>query len=274
MRCIYILSSFFHFILYHILGYRKSVVRENLQNAFPNKDKKELREIEKKFYLHLSDLFLETIKYRNISSKELSKRCTIKNLELIKSYEQQKKSFICLQAHYGNWEWTTYINQITKHRVLSVYKPLHDSIMDKFMINTRKHFGAKPVSKNNILRVLARREKAGKLSAVGLVSDQVPDVNTQTYWRTFLNQDTPVFTGAEKLAKTFDMPVVFLYSRKVKRGYYEMEFVNITETPKQLPSFEITDRYIDIIENIIKKEPEYWIWSHKRWKRKRPQEKK
>lgn len=272
MRCIYILSDFFCFILYRVIGYRKEVVRKNLKNSFPNKSQKELAEIEKKFYSHLADVFLETIKYRNISQKEISKRCTIKNPDTLKHYAQQKKSIICLEAHYANWEWTTYINEIISHRILSVYKPLHNEIMDRFMKKTRERFGAIAVPKNHILRVLTRRQKAGKLSAIGLVSDQMPDINKQTYWRDFLNQDTPVFMGAEKLAKAFDIPVILLHIRKLKRGYYEIEFVPIADNPKDLKTFELTDRYIQKTEQMIAEAPEYWIWSHKRWKWKRPKE--
>lgn len=268
---IYILADLFFLILYYVIGYRKSVVKKNLENSFPTKTKQERKDIEKKFYKHLADVFLETIKYRNMSQAALLKRCRIKNPEVLDDYANCNKSVICIEAHYGNWEWTTFINTIVPHTILSVYKPLHNTVMDKFMKKTREHFGAIAVPKNNILRVLARRQKANKLSAIGLVSDQLPDINKQTYWMPFLNQDTPVFSGAEKMSRMFDLPVLFISMRKIKRGYYEVEFIPITDTPKELPEHELTKRYIQLTEKIIQEKPEYWIWSHKRWKRKRPQ---
>ncbi len=180
--------------------------------------------------------------------------------------EYQNRSFICIQGHYGNWEWITHINTEIQQRILAVYKPLHNEIEDKFMLKVREQFGAMLVPKNNILRVLARRQKKGDLSAVGLVSDQFPDVTKMTYWMPFLNQDTPVFLGAEKMAKMFDMPIVFLHTRKVKRGYYEVEAIPVTNNPKEEPTYEITHKHMRLTEKMIQETPEYWVWSHKRWK--------
>lgn len=269
LAVLFIISDFLYFVIYQIIGYRKSVVRLNLRNSFPKKTEGELRTIERKYYKHMSDLFVEIVKYRTISRQEIRKRCKIVNPEFFKEHHLLHKSFICIQGHYGNWEWTPHIDDMLNQKVLSVYKPLHNEVEDEFMIRLRERFGAMAVSKNHIIRVLARREKAGELSAVGLLSDQVPHITKMTYWMTFLNQDTPMFLGAEKMAKMFDLPVVFAYARKIKRGYYEIEFMLITNNPKETKPYEITERHVKLTEQMIKKTPEYWIWSHKRWKRKR-----
>lgn len=269
LQILYGIADIFYFVLYYIVGYRKNVVRMNLKNSFPEKTAMELHKIEKKFYKHLADLFVEIIKYRTISKAEIIRRCKVKNLDILNTMCCCDRSVICIQGHYGNWEWTTHIDSLLEHKILSVYKPLHNKVEDKFMIKVRERFGAMTVAKNHILRVLARRQKAGKLSAVGLLSDQVPDVNKMTYWMPFLNQDTPVYLGAEKMAKMFDLPVLFTYARKLKRGYYEIEFIPITDKPKETATYEITEKHVKLTEKMIQSAPEYWIWSHKRWKRKR-----
>lgn len=269
LRILYGIAGIFYIILYHIIGYRKDVVKKNLSNSFPEKTEKELYEIEKKFYRHLADLIVEIIKYRTISKTEITRRCKVKNLEILEELNCNDRSVICVQGHYANWEWTTHIDDLLKHKILSVYKPLHNEAEDKFMIKIRERFGAMAVVKNRILRVLARRQKAEKLSAIGLVSDQVPDVNKMTYWMPFLNQDTPVYLGAEKMAKMFDLPVLFIYARKLKRGYYEIEFIPVADKPKETANYEITEKHVKLTEKMIQEAPEYWIWSHKRWKRKR-----
>lgn len=269
LQILYGIADVFYIVLYKVVGYRRAVVRKNLHNSFPEKTEEELLRIEKGFYRHLADLFVEIIKYRTISQKELSKRCKIKNLELLKTPAYSGKSLICVQGHYGNWEWTTYIDSILDRKILSVYKPLHNEIEDGFMKRVRGRFGAMVVAKNHVLRVLARRQKSGELSAVGLLSDQVPDVNKMTHWMTFLNQDTPVYLGAEKMAKMFNLPILFIYSRKLKRGHYEIEFIPVENNPKETKDFEITEKHVRITERMIQAAPEYWIWSHKRWKHKR-----
>ncbi|PVX52075.1 KDO2-lipid IV(A) lauroyltransferase [Balneicella halophila] len=269
LSLLYIISDIFYLILYYVIGYRKNIVRENLNNSFPDKSKEELLRIEKEYYKHLADIFVEVIKYRTISKRELNKRCKVINHELITQGSIAYRSFICVQAHYANWEWVTHIDDLWKQKVLSVYKPLHNKAEDKFMLKIRERFGAIGVPKNHIIRVLARRKKAGELSAVGLLSDQMPHINKATHWMTFLNQNTPVFLGAEKMAKMFDIPVVYAYNRKIKRGYYEIEFRLITDNPKDTAPHEITEKHMRLTEQMIKEKPQYWMWSHRRWKIKR-----
>ncbi len=266
---LYALADCFYVILYYLVGYRKKVVRENLQNSFPEKSAQELLVIEKEFYKHLADLFVEIVKFRTMSKEEISKRCNYINKEVLEMPEYKGKNFICIQGHYGNWEWITHINTEIEQRILAVYKPLHNEIEDQFMLKVREHFGAMLVPKNNILRVVTRRQKNKELSAVGLISDQIPDVNKMTYWMPFLNQDTAVFLGAEKMAKMFDMPIVFLCTRKIKRGHYEVEAIPVTTNPKEEATYEITHKHVRLTEKMIQESPAYWMWSHRRWKWKR-----
>ncbi len=241
----------------------------NLKNSFPEKSAKELLRIEKGSYKHLADLFVEIIKYQNISEKEIRKRCKFTNMEILHIPYRKNKSSICTLAHYGNWEWITHINELLPQRILSVYKPLHNEVEDKFMIKIRERFGAMTVAKNQILRVLARREKKGERSLVGLVSDQAPKDKKNAHWMQFLHQDTAVFLGGEKIAKMFDLPVFFVYSKKLKRGFYELEIIPITTTPKETAEFEITEKQMRLTEQMIQEAPAYWMWTHKRWKYKR-----
>ncbi len=266
---LYALADCFYVILYYLVGYRRKVVRENLQNSFPEKLAQELLTIEKEFYKHLADLFVEIVKFRTMSKEEISKRCKYVNKEVLEMPQYKDKSFICIQGHYGNWEWVTHINTELQQRILSVYKPLHNQIEDEFMKKVRESFGALTVSKNNVLRVVARRQKNKELSAIGLISDQIPDVNKMTYWMPFLNQDTAVFLGAEKMAKMFDMPIIFLYTKKIKRGHYEIKFLPVTTNPKEETTYEITHKHVRLTEKMIQESPAYWMWSHKRWKWKR-----
>lgn len=251
------------------MGYRKEVVRKNLKNAFPEKSKEERRKIEKGFYQHFCDVLVETIKMYSICQEDLLKRLKYKGIDIVKKYAENQQSFVIVQGHYGNWEWSTSIASQMEHEILSVYKPLHNAVMDKFFFNLRKKFGPTPVSKYNILRVLSRKRKAQKLVAVGLVSDQTPNESNMTYWTKFLNQDTAVVLGPEKIATMFKYPVLFLKIRKEKRGYYEIEFVELFDKEAQLEEFEITEAHVRMMEEQIKAAPEYWMWSHRRWKKTR-----
>lgn len=269
LRVLYLFSDIIYVVLYYIVGYRKEVVMKNLRNSFPEKTEKEYYAIAKEYYKHMADLFAEIIKYGNISKQEMNKRCQLVNPEFLREHNLENRSAICVIAHYGNWEWVTHISSELNHTILAVYKPLHNEIIDSYLKKVREKFGQKTVPMKNILRALVRHSKKGDVVAVGLVSDQIPVFTKQAHWMPFLNQETSVFLGAEKMAKMNNLPVVFIKVHKVKRGYYQMRFQMVEETPKNTSEFEITEKYTQLIEQMIKEAPPYWMWSHNRWKRKR-----
>lgn len=268
-RIIYIISDFFSFILHYILGYRKNVIFTNLKNAFPEKEEKEIKKIVKKYYRNLSDIFLEVLKIKGMSRDELAKRVTFKNYEIFNELYKSRKSVLIAMGHCGNWEYISMaLAMKSKHKVYAVVKPLSDKFFDRFMINTRSKFNKDClILFNETTRTLIKNRS--KLTANILISDQTPTKTEINYWTNFLNQDTPFFLGVEKIAKSFDFTVVFFNIQRIKRGFYEVEIIKITDTPKQTSEFEITENHIHLLEKAINEHPDNWLWSHRRWKHKR-----
>ena len=267
LRVLYLLSDFCYLILYYLVGYRKKVTRANLKNSFPDKTKKEQRKIERRFYRYFCDLFVETLKLMHISPKQMNRRMVYINSEIIAEQYAKGRSVMVMTSHYGNWEWTSSFSQFYPDKpVYQVYRRLKNQNFDKFMYSLRTGFGAKNIEKNETLRAMVHLKKDNKLCMFGMLSDQTPSRNNIHYWTKFLNQDTPVITGTEYLARKFDYPVVYISVTRQKRGYYRCEFIPITLEPKDTTDFEITERYTRMLESAIEKAPEYWLWTHKRWK--------
>lgn len=270
-RCIYILSDFVFVIMYHLVGYRKKVVWKNLKNSFPEKTDKELKTIERKFYRHLSDVMLETVVLLHSKPKRALKYCKFNNLELFEHYLQKNQSVVFVSGHYGNWELYALMGNYLHHDVVGIYKPLSNPRYDKIMKEMRSRLGGIPAPMNDTLRVLIEHKRSGEPMALGLVVDQTPAKKDIHYWTTFLNQPTAVFLGTEKLSQKFNLPVIFSIMTKVKRGHYEVDFELLTETPNDFAPYELTDLHVKRLEQHIMEAPQYWLWSHKRWKIK-PQE--
>jgi KDO2-lipid IV(A) lauroyltransferase len=257
-----------YLILYRIVGYRKQVIRQNLANAFPEKSTAERKLIEKKYYHYLADLMVETIKMLTITPTEVRKRMKPANADtdkLVDTYFKQGKSIIGAVGHYGNWELAALsFSQVTNEERIIVYKPLANEVSDEIFKKARSRFGATLVAMKDILRKLVTLR--GKLSFTVLVSDQTPVQESVQYFANFLNQPTAVFLGIEKLAKMTNSAVVFCEVKCVKRGYYNYNFVPLITEPKKMAEYEITNVHVAYLENMIKQEPQYWLWSHKRWK--------
>jgi len=262
---LYLLSDLVFFVIYHIAGYRRKVVQENLQKSFPEKTAEELHSIEKKFFKYLADLTVETIKMITVSKSTIMKRVTATNPEVFDDYLKQGRSVITALGHYGNWEMADLRMSLhTDKKILIVYKPLSNDTYDKFFIQMRSRFGANLVAMKNIIRALVQSKNEVTVSA--LVADQTPVQHEATYFTTFLNQPTAFFLGIEKLAKLTDAAVIFCDVRRVKRGYYSFTFIPLAEKPKETAQYEITQAYVKCLETMIKREPQYWLWSHRRWK--------
>lgn len=264
---LFFFSSITYFLSYYIVGYRKNVVRQNLKNAFPKKSKIELKQIEKGFYKHFTDFLFESIKSISISEKDVLKRTSIKNKDLLDKYYKQGRNVLVVCGHYNNWEfYALSLPKQLKHTTYSLYQPLKNKFYDKIILNSRKRNGMNLIKTNDVISFFREENKNPKLMVI--VNDQSPTNKTKAYWNTFLNQQTGWNVGPEKLAKKFNYVVLFGHSKKVKRGAYEVEFSLVTETPQQTNDEFITDKYSAILEGIIKEKPEFWLWSHKRWKHK------
>jgi len=268
-RALYLLSDMFFLLVYHVVRYRKKVVMENLQNSFPEKTKKELKTIARKFYRHFADLTLETIKLANIGETEFKKRMIVKNPELINRYFEQKKSVVVLTMHYSNWEWGSAFPLFLRHKILGVYKPLHNLRFDRYMNQNRARFGAEMVSNSLILRRVIKAYNEQQPVFIWLAGDQTPPW-FHKFWLMFLNQETMFYPGPAILSQRFNCPVIFQKTVKKKRGFYETTFEVLFENPAQFGATEIMKAYIQKMEETIGEEPAYYLWSHKRWKNKRP----
>jgi len=258
--------------LYYLMGYRKKVVFRNLKNSFPEKSVKELKSIQKKFYRHLSDVFIENIALIKMKPERISKMVEFKNHDILNDLYNQGKSIVGVTAHYGNWEIFITLPLFSPHTTLCVYKPLNNKFFDREFYKMRAKFGEVPVTMNDAYRAVLKFNRNNTLTILGLISDQRPPLKSSNYWTTFLNQETPVFLGPEKIAKKLNAAVVYTHVDKIKRGKYLLIPTLLYDEVKDCKEYEITEAHLRLLENYIREKPEYWLWSHKRWKHKRPPE--
>lgn len=266
---LYGLSDFFFLILYYVIGYRKKVVMENLRNSFPQKTEKELRQIMRRFYRYLCDLFLETFKTLTISKASMLKHCRLNPdaKQLFDRLYHEKRSFIIVMGHYGNWEWAGNTFSLEgQHQLYVIYHPLTNKYFNDLIIKMRTRFGTKLIAMNNTLRDMVSNRK--EINATAFIADQTP-FPENAYWTSFLNQDTPVFTGTEKIARKFNYPVVFVNLKRYKRGHYEIFAEELFSDPASSGENEISEAHTKRLEREIESQPETWLWSHRRWKHKR-----
>lgn len=261
-------SSVIYFFVFIVFGYRKKVVLENLKNSFPEKTEEERKEICRLFYRQLCDVLLEGIKAFSISKDELRAHLVCKNPELIRKYYDEKKSVVIAVGHYNSWElFLTGINLYTRHRAAVIYQPLTDVYLDKKLREKRSEYRTLMLPTKEVKTFFQENKE---LFATVFAIDQSPSKTAKAYWMNFLNQDTGVLFGTEKYAKEYDQPVVYARLNKLKRGYYSLEFVEVAEHPNQTGYGEITEKVTRLLEQDIIANPQYWLWSHKRWKHKRP----
>ncbi len=270
MRILYMISDILYPVIYYVAGYRRKVVRQNLQRCFPEKSEKERLIIEKRFYRHFSDYIVESIKQASISKEEVLSRAEFTNLELIEQWSEKGRSGILMLGHYGNWEWFSSINfRFENLQFGQVYRPLKNKVMDKLFLQIRSVYGAINIEKNKTMRELLRLKSENKQVIIAFLSDQTPSTNNLIYWTHFLNQDSSILVGAERIAKKADFDVFYLDIQKKGRGKYVGEFKLIAENPKTTAEFEITEKYARLMEETILRDPAYWLWSHRRWKHSR-----
>lgn len=264
---LYIYSDCLYFLLYYVFGYRKNVVIANLKMSFPDKTDYEIKNICKKFYKHLSDISLESIKGMSIREKTLKKRYIIKNQELANNYFAKNKSVLCLTSHYGNWEYGILgTNNSINHQAIALYLPLTNKYSERYGLKRRKRFGMKMVAVQETKSIFDPPPTSPV--AVIMAADQSPSNIERAIWVNFLGIETACLHGPEAYAKKTRMPVVYLKITKIKRGYYSLEFEELINNPEKCKPNEITNVYFKRLEQDIKEQPEYWLWSHRRWKHK------
>lgn len=271
LRIHYIISDFLFWLLYKVIGYRRRVVWKNLSASFPEKSQAELKDIECGFYHFLCDYFVETVKMMTISKKEIKKRMVFKGIEDLDEVIESGQSIASYLGHYCNWEWVTSMPLWVTPKVQcgQIYHPLENKYFDKLLLRSRQRLDALCISMQDTLREVVRYKREGQPIMIGYISDQAPNWVNIHHWVDFLNQDTPVFTGTERIVKKMNHAVFYVDMRRIKRGYYEAEFKLMTRAPKELEDFKLTDMYFDMLEKSIRRAPEFWLWSHNRWKRTR-----
>lgn len=264
-RIMYVFSDLIYLLVYQVLGYRRKVVDANLRSAFPEKNKSEIRALTKKFYHHLCDISLESIKGFSMSPGELIRRHYFVNPELADHYFAKGISAIALPAHYNNWEWGSLSPGLQiNYPLVVLYKPMSNKLVDSFVKRHRAKFNTRLASIRET--AITFNELAASPHVYVMASDQSPSNLKECYWFNFLNHDTVWLAGPEKYARKYNWPIMYVDIQKVKRGFYELKLILLTDNPASLPEGEITRLYAYHLEESILSEPAYWLWSHRRWK--------
>jgi Kdo2-lipid IVA lauroyltransferase/acyltransferase len=269
MKILYVLSDIIYIPIYYFFGYRKKVVRNNLNLAFPEKSAKELLHIEKRFYHHFVDIFMEIIKSFTISNNEISKRMVLKNPEALDDFRKNNQSIILMAGHYANWEWVSCLNKTMKYDGYPVYKKIKNKYFDKKIRSSRNRFGTNFVATSDLLDLIQEHADNNKMAMYGLLSDQSPKLSKTHYWSKFMGVEVPIQTGSEMLAKKFNYPVIYLQTERVKRGYYESTIKILAEKPKEFKDYQITELFLRELELQLRKKPRFYFWTHKRFKHAR-----
>ena len=271
MRIHYIISDILYLLIYKLVGYRIKVVRNNLSTSFPEKGEVELRQIERRFYHWFCDYIAETVKMFSMSEKQMRKRMQFEDIEQINEEFRKGKSVTVYLGHYCNWEWVSSLplSLSAESTAAQQYHPIENKVMDRLFLHSRSRFGAVSVEMKEAFAILRNWQKEGRHSVTGYISDQVPGFSSMHYWPWFLNHDTPAYTGAERIAHILNTPVYYFDIYRPRRGYYVAKAVKMSDEPQKEEKFSLTEQYYRLLENSIKRAPEFWLWNHNRWKRTR-----
>lgn len=266
LRILYVFSDICYFFIWYIIPYRKKLVFRNLSLSFPEKNREEIKTIAKRSYRHFCDNFLESIAARHLSLEEHKRRYKLLNIEVLDDFYSAGKDILLISAHYGNWEWLSFLPLLTHYKVLAIYKKLHNKHFDRMFSDLRSKYGVIPVTTDKTLRTLIEYQQKHIHFMAYFLGDQRPRWKEIQHWIHFLNQETSVILGPEKIARKLDMAVVFMKHLKIKRGYYESVFVPLASDPKNTKPHEITEKYYHHLENLIRESPAEYLWTHDRWK--------
>ena len=269
LRVLYGLSDFIFLIIFHVVKYRRPLVQKHLADSFPEKDEKERKQIERGFYHWFCDYLVESIKMLTMSQRQMMRRMTFKGGEQIDEAVKEGRSCALYLGHYCNWEWITSLPLWLTPEVCcgQIYHVLENKDYDRLFLKLRQRWGAVCIPMAETLRRIIKYKQENKQVTIGYISDQVPFWNNIHHWLNFLNHDTPVLTGTERLVRQTNHVVFYVDIRRVKRGYYEAEFILLSREPKNMKEFELTDRYFQMLEASIRRAPQYYLWTHNRWKR-------
>ena len=268
-----VLSDILYVIVYHVVRYRRKVTSSNLRHAYPERSDKERQELEKAYYHHICDLLLEGIHNLYAHPMSIMKRYRFVNHRLVNQYYERGQSIILMSAHYNNWEYMiTSLNYQLMHHGVGVGKPLNDKFVANYITRRRGRFGTEIVDQTNVRQTIEYYQQHRVPVAYMMLSDQSPNDVHKCYWTTFMHQETPFIYGAEYFARKYDMPVLYYEVTKIRRGYYEVKFSTICDKPNEVPQYSIIAEYIQRLNRTIDAAPQYWLWSHRRWKRTRPAE--
>ena len=263
---LYVISDRIYQIVYHLVGYRKKVVRENLKLTLPERSDAERLAIEKKFYRHMCDMFLEMIKTLGMNAQEMERRFTYTNLEVLQNLEKEGKRVLLMASHYASWEWILPLNAKLKAKGYVIYLKIQNKYFDKQVRDIRSKYGCILIRTNESRKIIKEAVSKGEKFTLGIASDQSPMISRARHWSKFMDIMVPVHIGAEELAKEHNLTPVYLKVDKLKRGHYQGTFKVLTETPRELPNYQITDMFLAETEKSIREAPEYYFWTHKRWK--------
>ena len=266
MWLLYFTSDCLFVLIYHVVRYRRRTVIENLTLVFPEKSDKEIKQISRRFYHHLCDMVLETIKSISISEEELRKRFVPTNIEVVHAIERQEKDVALMLGHYGSWEWIFVLQRYVDYKGYAIYKRLANKYFDAMVKKIRAKYNTELITTKEAVSKISQAKRSGELTLSGFVSDQNPKHHKALHWKEFMGIKVPIHTGAEIMAKKYNMAVIFVAVKKVKRGFYEATFNVITENPKEFENYQITDKFLKLVEAQINEAPEYYLWTHKRWK--------
>ena len=265
-KVLYFISDCCYVLVYKILGYRKRTVRYNLKTAFPDKTPIELKDIERKFYHHLCDMFLEMIKSMNIKKEDLLQRYQFSNKELITQFDKAGQSSLLMMGHYGSYEWLFALQLSMEHPGYAVYKKIKHKQFDNLIRKIRGRWNTYMIDSKETMRFVQKLEREDKTGCYGFVADQTPRYHRARYWTQFLGHELPFFTGVERIAQEFGLPVLYYGVDKTKRGHYKGEFTLLTPDGSKTKEGEITDAYAKALEKQIQSRPELYLWTHKRFK--------
>lgn len=265
----YRLSDGLYYLVYHVVRYRRRVVYANLRSSFPEKSEAEIERIAKDFYSFFCDYIVETLKLFSMGEKNMRKRMKFEGLDQVKEDFANGRSVSVYLGHYCNWEWISSLGLHLDEQCGQIYHPLENTTLDRLFLYMRGRFKAQSIKMDDTFLTILKWKKEGRKNIVGYIADQVPGYNNIHYWADFLHHDTPVFTGAERISKIMDTAVYYIDVERPRRGYYVARFIKIADSLNEHPVFFATEQYFRLLEQNIQRAPQYWLWSHKRWKRTR-----
>ena len=267
LSVIYLISDFTSFIIHKVFKYRVNIVKNNLKRSSLKIKSDQIQIIVNKFYKYFTDLYFESIKMDSFSKLDFDKRFKVINVDLLNKFYDQGKSVVLMVSHYSGYEWCTGLPYYIKHKFSAVYTPIKNESINNFMYNSRSRHGLELISRYDAIKEIYKTEAQSTTPHLyGLVADQSPQMRSKNYWSKFLGVKVPIFTGSERIAKKLNLPVVYARMKKIKRGYYSVDFQLIAENPNDYKDYEITEKYLKLVENQLREDPYPYLWTHNRFK--------